>query len=361
MAGRSDPPDGAPGGTPGAGDEEYQSTVFDEAFVRAARLQEFSAQERLEDHTTAVRRRLPDSVPGFGRTVPKQGIALGLIVLLAFAAAIYLGAANPYETNHTIRADPPTGSLVALAPEGEVPGSADAEALYAAGPAGEYGAGAGGVRLPDPRATADFSREQVLTALTLAKEYVVASALTPNVLAGATTVPVRELLGPEQQRQFDSALGGHDPHSDATDWLIRFDADEALLADPQARVTGDFTVTQVTEDILQVDGRHVFVYALRPPGALDTEAALFTVQRLVRFQFGKEELRDRHVVVRQTETVAGPMDCAADASAVLTPLLAGQRAAQQPPAAFDPYALDGEPVAPCGTFPAEDLAVPESR
>ncbi|WP_059013394.1 SCO2583 family membrane protein [Streptomyces specialis] len=353
MAGRTDPPDGAPGGTPGAGDEEYQSTVFDESFVRAARLQEFSAQERLEDHTTAVRRRLPESVPGFGRVLPKQALALGLVVLLAFAAAIYLGAGGPYEVDHGIRADPPAGSLVALVPEGEVPGSADTSELYAGSPAEGYGAGAGGVALPDPSGTADFSREQVLTALTLAKEYVVASALTPNVLAGATTIPVRELLGAEQQRQFDSAVGGRDPVSDATDWLIRFDPDEALVADPQVRVTGDFTFTQISEDILQVDGHHVFVYALRPPGALDTEAALFTVRRLVRFQFGKEELRDRTVVLRETETVAGPMDCGTDVSVTLSPLLAGDSPAAPPPGAFDPYAMDGEPDAPCGAFPED--------
>ncbi|WSA46240.1 hypothetical protein OIE51_19845 [Streptomyces sp. NBC_01803] len=293
--------------------------------------------------------------------MPKQGFALGLIVLMAFAAAIFLGANNPYEVDRALHADPPAGSLVALAPGGEVPGSADAAELYASSPADDYGAGAGGVRLPDPRQTADFSREQVLTALTLAKEYVVASALTPNVLAGATTAPVRELLGAEQQRQFDSAVGGRDPHSDATDWLIRFDADEALLADPQVRVAGDFTFTQVTEDILQVDGRHVFVYALRPPGALDTEAALFTVRRLVRLQFGKEELRDRDVVLRQTETVAGPMDCGADTSAVLTPLLAGERASLPPSAGFDPYVLEEHRPAPCGSFPAGGMPTPDGR
>ncbi|WP_171987783.1 hypothetical protein, partial [Streptomyces sp. MP131-18] len=265
MAGRTDPPDGTPGGAPGAGDGDYPSTVFDESFVKAARLQEYSAQQRLEDHTTAVRSRTPEPVPGSGRVVPKQGIVLALIILMAFAAAIYLGANNPYAARPVVPADRPAAAMVALAPEGEVPAVADPAHLYVGTPAEGFGAGAGGVGLPDPRPTDNFSQEQVLTALTLAKEYVVASAMTPDVLAGTTTVPVRDLLGAEQQEQFDSALNDREPvPGGITDWLVLFDAAEAVLVDHQVRVDGAFTFTEISEDVLQVDGRHVFVYALRP-------------------------------------------------------------------------------------------------
>ncbi|WP_049575796.1 hypothetical protein [Streptomyces sp. SBT349] len=361
MAGRADPPEGTPGGVPGAGDEEYPSTVFDESFIRAARLQEFSARQRLEDHTTAVRTRAPETGGHLtGRTVPKQGIALALIILLAFAAAIYLGANNPYDVGRAMVADPPAAMTVALAPEGEVRGGTDLAALWADSPAAGFGAGAGGVDLPDPRATDHFTAEQVLTALTLAKEYAVAGALTPEVLTGTTSVPVRELLGAEQRQRFDAAVGGQDPQSDATDWLVRFDPDEAVLADPQVRVEGSFTFSEIADDVLQVNGRHVYVYALRPAGVgAAAPAALFTVQRQVRLQFGEKELRDRHVVLRQADTVAGPMDCAADRSAVLHPLLAGERASQPASEGTDPYALDGERAAPCGTLAVSDPPRPE--
>ncbi|WP_120696289.1 hypothetical protein [Streptomyces radicis] len=357
MAGRADPPGGSSGGAPGAGDEEYRSTVFDESFIRAARLQEFSARQRLEDHTTAVRTRPPEPGGQGGRTVPKQGIALALIILMAFAAAIYLGANNPYDVGRSLVADPPAAMTLALAPEGAVPGGDDLASLYAQSPAAGYGAGPGGVDLPDPVATAHFSTEQVLTALTLAKEYVVAGALTPEVLAGTTTVPVRELLGAEQRQHFDEAVGGHGTLSVATDWLVRFDPDEAALADPQVRVEGGFSITEVADDILQVHGRHVFVYALRPAGVRAAPAALFTVQRQVRLQFGEEELRDRYVVVRQVETTAGPMDCAVDRSAVLHPLLAGERADHPASEGADPYVLDAERAALCATFTADDPPV----
>ena len=50
---------GPPRVLPRGGEDEYRSVVFDESFVRAARLQEFSAQERIADHAPAVRRRPP--------------------------------------------------------------------------------------------------------------------------------------------------------------------------------------------------------------------------------------------------------------------------------------------------------------
>lgn len=61
MAVPGDPPDGTPEGIGGGEDEfrpdEYRSVVFDEDFVRAARLQEFSAEERMGEHARAVRSR----------------------------------------------------------------------------------------------------------------------------------------------------------------------------------------------------------------------------------------------------------------------------------------------------------------
>ncbi|RKN36788.1 hypothetical protein [Streptomyces hoynatensis] len=364
MAGRTDPPEGTPGGAPGAGDEEYQSIVFDESFVRAARLQEFSAQERLEDHTTAVRRRSPDSGRAQARAVPKQGIALALIILLAFAAAIYLGNNNPYASHDGIAADPPAATVILLAPEeteDAVRGSADPEALFAQSPAADYGVGEGGVSLPDPRPTEHFSREQVLTALTLAKEYVVASALNAEVLAGATTAPVRELLGADQEQQFDAALDGRDPRSRPVDWLVRFDPDEVALAANEVRVDGEFTFGEISEDVLQVTGRHVFAYAVRPAGVPQADATLFTLQRDIRLEFGDKELRDRNVVLRQVDSLAGPIDCAEIPETALRPLLAGEVAGEPGSEGTDPYDLTGGRPVLCGTYAAEALTPPADR
>ncbi|MFR9723302.1 hypothetical protein ACL02R_08015 [Streptomyces sp. MS19] len=352
MAGRYEPP-GASGSTPGAGDDEYGATVFDESFVNAARLQEFSAQERLADHTTAVRRR-PSEPHGphgpLARTVPRQGMALAVIILLAFAAAIYLGSRNPYGASGRLIPDPPSGTTVVLAPADDVPGAADAEALFDSGPVRSFGIGEGGVALPDPRPTEHFSREQVLTALTLAKQYLVASALDPDVFAGATAVPVRQLLGEEQQRQLDDSLAGRGGRSVATDWLVRFDPAEVTPAGTHARVDGRFTFGETAEEVLQVTGRHAVAYALQPAGEPTAPVVLFTVQREVRLLFGDDELRDRRVVVRQVDTLAGPMDCASDPADALHPLLAGQHASLPGTSGIDLYALDDQHPVLCAAY-----------
>lgn len=364
MAGHTDPPEGAPGGVPGPGDEEYQSTLFDEAFVRAARLQEYSARERLEDHTSAVRRRPAQLPPSRARTVPRQGLALALVILLAFAAAIYLGGSNPYDTPQSPPAGSPTVTLVPLAPEEEVPGARTADTLFAHSPARDFGAGAGGISLSGPRATAHFSAEQVLTALTVAKDYVVASALTPAVVTGDTIVPVRELLVAEQRQQLDRAVDSDTSRTPPTAWLVRFDPAEVTLADPRVRVDGTLTVTETTESTestLEVVARHVVAYAVRPADDPDGPVALFTVRREVRMHFGELELRDRRAVVRQVEVQAGPMDCAVAPTVALRPLLAGETARRTGPVTTDPYAVDTDPQTACGRLaPTAQPTVPAS-
>lgn len=115
MAGRGDPPEGTPEGLPG-GEDEYRSVVFDEAFVRAAHLQEFSARERMGgEHAEAVRSR-PSSWEG--RSGSRQALMLVLLILLAFGTAIYLGVRNPYQPPVDLRAEPLRTTVVPLAPQG---------------------------------------------------------------------------------------------------------------------------------------------------------------------------------------------------------------------------------------------------
>ena len=59
---------------------------------RAARIQEFSARERLDGAARAVRIRhvLP-------RGLARQAVALILLIVLAFGFAIYMGVRHPYK------------------------------------------------------------------------------------------------------------------------------------------------------------------------------------------------------------------------------------------------------------------------
>lgn len=348
MGGPSDPPEGTPEGSPGGGEDEYRSVVFDESFVRAARLQEYSARERITDHAPAVRRRPPLRRRGMSR----QALALILVIVLAIGTAVYMGLRQPHRT--PAAGEPPEPArmtVVPLAPQHQVPGTDDVGQLYASSPAAQFPTGAAGVPLPASRRTAHFSDDQVLAALLTVKDYLVRSSLDPDVLTGGETRPVRVLLDSGQFDQFDrsftrpAADGRHTP----TGWLIRFDPSRVELADSGIRVRGTLQAAEADAATLEVTADQILVYALRPAGAgQDAEASLFTVRRALRFRFDRDDLRLHRAELVAADVRAGPLSCAEDSAARLRPLLAGQEADRRGPAT-DPYAT-GNPPALCGAL-----------
>lgn len=348
MAGPGDPPEGTPEGTSGGGEDEYRSVVFDESFVRAARLQEYSAQERMADHAPAVRRR-PPRRPGLSR----QALILVLLIAVAFGTAVYMGLRSPYQNQMARRpVEPLRMTVIPLSPQGVVPGAAAPESLFAHSPAAQFRTGAEGIPLPASRRTAHFSEGQVVTALTTAKEYIVHSSLYPEVLTGQQVRPVRALLDADQLEQFDESFsspaadGRHAP----TGWLIRFDPARVQLADSRIRVQGTLQAAETDASTLEVTADHTLVYALRPTGArAGAPASLFTVRRELHFRFDREDLRTRQVQLAMSYVQAGPLSCAEDSANHLRPLLAGQTAKAGGPAGTDPYATD-DATALCGAL-----------
>ncbi|GGZ74689.1 hypothetical protein [Streptomyces subrutilus] len=371
MAVPGDPPNGTPEGIGGGDDEfrsdEYRSVVFDEDFVRAARIQEFSAQERMGEHARAVRSRSVWSGGGAGPRGgrpgrgARQGRFLVLFIAVAFAAAVYLGLRSPYAAPPEATAQPLASTVVPLAPAGAVPGGPPAE-LYAQSPAADYRVGAAGITLPAVRHTPHFTDGQVLTALSIAKDYLVQSSLDPDVLTGAATRPVRVLLDPDQLAQFDRSMtlpSGDGRHA-ATGWLVRFDPGTAVVADSRVRVSGTLAFEETAPGVLEVTTDHTFVYAVRPatgaPAAADG-ASLFTVRRELRLRFDREDLGARRAELASAYVMAGPQDCSADPAAGFRPLLAGAGPTTAGPAASDPYA-SGHPRRAAGLCGV--LATPEA-
>ncbi|GAP47721.1 hypothetical protein [Streptomyces azureus] len=348
MGGPGDPPEGTPEGGPGGGEDEYRSVVFDESFVRAAHLQEYSAQERISDHAPAVRR-----VPPMRRGLSRQALVLVLLIAVAFGTAIYMGVRHPYQSPAAQEtAEPLRMTVIPLAPEGKVPGTADTAYLYERSPAAQFKTGAEGVPLPASRRTAHFSDSQVVSALTTAKDYIVRSALDPDVLTGREVRAVRVLLAPDQLDQFDQSFARPtaDGHHAPTGWLVRFDPSRAELADRRVRVQGTLQAAEADSSTLEVTADHTFVYALRPAGAGDkAEASLFTVRRELHFRFDRDDLRLRQTQLVVSYVQAGPLSCAEDSTNHLRPLLAGQTAKEGGPAGTDPYAT-GSATALCGSL-----------
>lgn len=362
--------------------------VFDESFVQAAHLEEFSARERMSDHARAVRHR---SGPRGGSATVRPSIVLLILVTLAFGTAVYLGMNNPYRAPRSLPAEPMQNTVLSLAPPGEVPGGRPEE-LFENSPAASFGTGADGITLPPGRRTEHFARQQVLAALAAAKEYLVQSSLDPQVLTGGAHRSVRLLLDPGQYRQFDRSL--EQPAADgrhaATGWMVRFDGEKVMLADPQVRVAGTVEISEVNSDVLEVSADHVFVYAVRAADAAraggsgagsgdgggdgDAEgaaesgtadgAALFTVRREVRMHLDRDDLRERRLELRSVAMQAGPLACGADPAGVLRPLLPGEEpsaeAGRRP--GTDPYAESRAAAPLCGTLHRRAMPMPpESR
>lgn len=359
MTGPGDPPEGTPNGAPGGGEDEYRSVVFDESFVRAARLQEFSADERLgEHHSPAVKTRHAWMRLGGSR----QAVLLVLLIVLAFGTAVYMGVRHPYKTPETVRAQPLRSAVVPLAPAGAVPGAAPGD-LFAHSPAANYRIGAAGVNLPPVTRTEHFSDGQIVAALTVAKDYLVRSSLDPATLTGGSVRPVRLLLDTGQLDQFDRSLVRPDDngHDAATGWLIRFDPRQTRLADRNVRVNGTLAASELSPDALDVTADYTFVYAVRPaPGApantprqgvgkpTPGAASLVTVRREVHFRLSRENLNDHRLEVVQSSLQAGPLACSSRPADALRPLFAGQHAGQDRPRGTDPYARDRANPSLCG-------------
>jgi hypothetical protein len=325
--------------------------VFDESFVRAARLQEYSAEERMADHAPAVRRR-----PPLHRGLTRQALILVLLIAVAFGTAVYMGVRHPYSSPQARRAvEPVRMTVIPLAPQAKVPGGTDAESLYAHSPAAQFDVGAEGIPLPASRNTAHFSDSQVVAALTTAKDYIVRSSLYPEVLTGRQVGPARALLDSAQLDQFDQSFdhpAGDGRHA-ATGWLVRLDPARAQLADDRIRVQGSLQATETDSATLEVTADHTFVYALRPTGAAaGAPVSLFTVRREMTFRFDRDDLRTHQVQLVTAYVQAGPMACAEDFTAYLRPLLAGQTARTGGPAGTNPYETDSA-TALCGTLATE--------
>ncbi|MCP3817684.1 hypothetical protein NLX86_05915 [Streptomyces sp. A3M-1-3] len=359
MAGPGDPPEGTPEGVPAGGEDEYRSVVFDESFVRAARLQEYSAQERITDHAPAVRSRPVWA----GRRGPTQALALVLVIALAFGMAIYMGMRHPYAPPPADRAEPLRMTVIPLAPEGTVPGGTPAD-LFAHSPAAQFRVGAAGITLPAVRRTAHFSDSQVATALSTAKDYLVESSLDPDVLSGGTDRPVRVLLDPDQVAQFDRSLNSpaDDGRHAATGWLVRFAPAKIALADPEVRVRGTMRFSEAGPDMIEVVTDHTFVYAVweagAGPGRADG-ASLFTVRRELHLRFDRDDLRTHRAELHLSYVQAGPQACAPDPSSHFQPLLPGRKATSEGPAGTDPYATGRATAALCGSLADDAMPTPD--
>ncbi|MEY9944580.1 hypothetical protein [Kitasatospora sp. GAS1066B] len=338
MGDPGEPPEGVPEGGSGS-EDEYRSVVFDESFVRAARITELSAEERLGGAPQAVRHKLGGRMFG---TLPRQALTLLLLIVLAFGAAVYFGVTAPQRDAGGAGGAQLTAELTVLTPaSGGVPAADPSSPFASLAAATGFADGSAGLGLPAARtATAHFSQAQVSAAVDTVSRYLTASELAPAVLVQGQTAAVRALLAPDEQGQFDQSLTApvDDQHHSATGWMVRFDPMKIGLATDTVKVAGSVKVAELDPGTLEVTTDHTLVYALRPAGAATNgPVSLYTVRRELRFDLGITDIANGQVHVVDSAQQAGPSACGAAQAEYLQPLPVGPVGpAVGPPPAVNP-------------------------
>jgi hypothetical protein len=324
MGDPGEPPEGVPEGGSGS-DDEYRSVVFDESFVRAARITELSAVERLGGAPRGIRHKLGHGLLG---SLPRQALTLLLLIVVAFGAAVYFGLAAPHQGSAGPAGPELTTSFTALTPaSGSVPTVDPSSPFANLAAAAGYADGSAGFGLPAARtSTAHFDQAQVSSAVDTVRRYLVASELSPAVLAQGETAPVRALVEPGEQGQFDQSTTApsDDQQHLATGWMVRFDPMKVALAEDTVKVAGGVTVREADPSTLELTADHTLVYAVRPAGVtVSGPVTLYSIRREVRFELDRSDILNGQLRVLDTVEQAGPSSCAADQSEYLQPLAPG--------------------------------------
>jgi hypothetical protein len=330
---------------PPGGEDEYRSVVFDESFVRAARIQEYSAQERLDDAAHAVRVRHAPPHP-----VARQALATFLLIMVAFGIAVYMGVRHPYKAHNPAVSEQIRVHLIPLVPGGTVP-AVSATEPFADSRAAGFPVGAAGIVLRPADRVGGFAQSEVQEALSTAKQYLTYTSLTRDTVIGGDLEPVRELLDRGQQDEFDATLSQprDDGSHEATGWLVRFDPTAQITlvgADNGIRTQGDIRATGANGNQLEVVSDHTVVYALH--GRPDTGVSLFTVRRRLTFHFDHADLRQHHIELAYADVQAGPLACNDSVGGYFQPILAGEGAAGRSSA--NPYDRHRPAGAVCATL-----------
>lgn len=346
MSGPGDPPEGTPEGASGGGEDEFRSVVFDESFVRAARIQEFSARERQDDAARPVRVR--HALPG---GLARQAAALILLIVLAFGFAIYMGVRHPYTAHDGGSGEPLRVSVVPLVPTGTVRAVSPADPFAGTQAAG-FGRGVDGLALPaDVHGVGGYTADEVMAGYETAQQFLGDTGLRKQTVTGGDIRLVQDLLEPRQAELFADSLSAPaaDGVHEVTGWLVRFDTDRrsgVSLVGDDIRVQGSFAAAESAGGLLQIVADHTYVYAVRAAADPDGPVSLFTVRRRLTFHYDHDQLRQGHVEVVQADVTAGPLACGAQVQSSFLPILAG-RSAPGGVSPADPYDHDRPPGAVC--------------
>ncbi|MDT0320237.1 hypothetical protein [Streptomyces millisiae] len=135
---------------------------------------------------------------------------------------------------------------------------------FAGSPAREWADNADGIEMPEPEAVGVISAERMAEALDLAREFLVATNLDPEVIAGEVPEEGLAILDPtaDVDDYVDRALSDPSREYDAASLFSRFHADHATLLGDVVKVRGRTEVTEGEDGSATLHLDYTFVYPL---------------------------------------------------------------------------------------------------
>ncbi|MFC8869119.1 hypothetical protein ACFUAC_15870 [Streptomyces sp. NPDC057148] len=149
-------------------------------------------------------------------------------------------------------------------------------------PAERWAEGAAAIELPEAKALAGMTEEDVAFALRRTKELLVAANLDPGVLRGAHPEKALSVLDPKQPEllpKLRRSLRQPDEENDPLLYFTRFDPDEARLVGDVVKVRGRMTVSAGEPGVVKVDADYTFVYPLLRADGDDGQVSRTIVRR----------------------------------------------------------------------------------
>jgi hypothetical protein len=219
------------------------------------------------------------------RTVQRRRLArllIGSVVVVALALVTVLlakvglfSSSGPPEARATQTGQPTEPATLAV----------DLTKPFAKSPAASWPNGADGITLPEAKATAGFTAEQVASATQQVRDVLVASRLDPKLLVGHDPSGFLGTLAPDARRQLEPLFGsGREAEAQS---LVSMVAPDSRLLPVEPKVTGQMSVVASEAGELVVRTNYVFVYAFhtdQPDKVVDLMDILVVVRADVDYK-----------------------------------------------------------------------------
>ncbi len=163
-------------------------------------------------------------------------------------------------------------------------GRATREHPFRGSPAERWAEGADAIEIPEVKALAGMSEEDVAFALRRTKELLVAANLDPGVLRGERPDKALAVLDPKQPEllpKLRRSLRAPDEEHDPLKLFTRFDPEETRLVGDVVKVRGRMTLAAGKPGVVKVNADYTFVYPLVRAEGGDGEVARTIVRRVL--------------------------------------------------------------------------------